>query len=69
MRTLKNWWLQIATVLLAVLDLGFDVINPLISELGISNKWINVLKIAFGIYALLKSKVQLPSQNPDKMQE
>ena len=68
MSTLKNWWLQIATVLLAVLDLGFDVINPLIAELGVPDKVITVLKVAFGIYALLKSKIQLPTQNMEKLQ-
>ena len=69
MKTLKNWWLQITTVLLTIADLGFDIINPLIAELGISEKWITILKVAFGIYALVKSKNQLPTQNAEKLQD
>lgn len=61
MTTIKTWWLQIATVLLAILDLGFDVINPLLTELGLPSKWIVILKTCFGIYALLRSKAQMPS--------
>ena len=69
MNTLKNWWLQITMVLLAIADLGFEVVNPLLLELGISDKTANVIKILFGIFAILRSKIELPTQNPDKLQD
>lgn len=69
MNTLKNWWLQILTVLGLVLDLGFDAINPLILAIGVPDKWVIIIKVLFGLYIVLKSKIQLPTQNVDKLQE
>lgn len=69
MNTLKNWWLQILTVLGLVLDLGFDAINPLILAIGVPDKWVVIIKVLFGLYIVLKSKIQLPTQNVDKLQE
>ena len=69
MNKLKNWWLQITTIALVVLDLGFEVINPLLLEIGISEKWSNILKILLGIFAIVKTKLQLPTQNIQKLEE
>ena len=69
MRNLKNWWLQITTIVVAVLDLGFEVINPLLLEIGVTEKWSNILKILLGIFAIVKTKLQLPTQNIQKLEE
>lgn len=69
MKTLKNWWLQITTVLLIMLDLGFDLINPLLVALSIPSNWILIIKILYGIGVVVKSKMQLPTQNPDKLDD
>jgi len=37
-------------------------------ELGISEKWIGLLKVAFGLYGVYKLKVSLPTQNVDKLE-
>ena len=68
MKNLKNWWLQILVVLGAIVELGFDVINPLLLEIGISDKTSNVLKLVFSIFVLLRTKLQLPTQNPEKLE-
>lgn len=68
MNTLKNWWLAIVGFALIILDQGFEVLNPFLSELGISEKWIGFLKVLFGIYGVYKLKVQLPTQNVEKLQ-
>jgi hypothetical protein len=68
MNTLKNWWLQILAVAGLILDLGFDALNPLILAVGVPEKWIVIIKLLFGLAIMLKSKVQLPTQNADKLQ-
>ena len=69
MSTLKNWWFAIVGFALIILDQGFEVLNPFLVELGISEKWIGFLKLAFGLYGVYKLKVSLPTQNVDKLQD
>lgn len=69
MNTLKNWWFAIVGFALIILDQGFEVLNPFLSEFGLSEKWIDLLKLIFGLYGVYKLKVQLPTQNPDKLQD
>lgn len=68
MSTLKNWWLQILAIAGLVLDLGFDALNPLILAIGVPEKWIIIIKLLFGLAIMIKSKVQLPTQNVDRLQ-
>ena len=68
MSTLKNWWFAILGFALIILDQGFEVLNPFLVELGISEKWIGFLKLAFGLYGVYKLKVSLPTQNVDKLE-
>ena len=69
MSTLKNWWFAILGFALIILDQGFEVLNPFLVELGISEKWIGLLKLIFGLYGVYKLKVSLPTQNVDKLQD
>jgi len=66
---LKNWWLVVSGVALVVLDQGFDIINPLLVEIGITGKWIGAVKILFFLYGAYKVKKQLPTQNTEKLRE
>lgn len=68
-RKLKNWWFVILGVIVLILDQGFDILNPLLVEYGVSVKWIGIIKLIFGIYGLIKVKNQLPTQNFDKLQD
>jgi len=68
MNTLKNWWLQILAIAGIFLDLGFDALNPLILAVGVPEKWIIIIKILFGLAIMVKSKIQLPTQNVDRLQ-
>jgi len=69
MNTLKNWWFAILGFALIILDQGFEVLNPFLVEFGIPEKWIGFLKLAFGLYGVYKLKIQLPTQNVDKLQD
>ena len=69
MSTLKNWWFAIVGFALIILDQGFEVLNPFLVDLGLPEKWIGLLKLAFGLYGVYKLKVSLPTQNVDKLQD
>lgn len=66
---LKNWWFAIVTAGLTILDLGFDVVNPFLADLGVEGKVLTVIKVIFGLYAIIKLKKSLPTQNADKLQD
>ena len=68
MKTLKNWWFALLGFALIILDQGFEVLNPFLSELGLSQKLIGIVKLLFGIYGVYKLKLQLPTQDADKLQ-
>ena len=69
MKTLKNWWFAILGFALIILDQGFEVLNPFLSDIGLSEKGIGIVKIIFGLYGVYKLKVSLPTQNIDKLQK
>lgn len=66
---LKNWWATILYAAVLILDMGFEVFNPLLDALHVSESTVNMVKIVFGIAVLIKQKLALPSQNPDKLQK
>lgn len=68
MKTIKNWWLTGLGIVVIVLDQGFDLINPLILDYNLSPQTIASIKIIFGIYAMVKLKTSLPTQNLEKLQ-
>lgn len=69
MSTLKNWWFAILGFALIILDQGFQVLNPFLIEIGLSEKWIAIVKLLFGLYGVYKLKISLPTQNVDKLQD
>ena len=69
MKTLKNWWFAILGFALIILDQGFEVLNPFLSDIGLSEKGIGIVKIVFGLYGVYKLQVSLPTQNIDKLQK
>jgi len=68
MKTLKNWWFAILGFALIILDQGFEILNPFLSEIGLSEKGIGIVKIVFGLYGVYKLKTSLPTQNTDKLE-
>lgn len=69
MNTLKNWWLAIAGIIVIVLDKGFEVVEPFLTNLGVNSKWVNVVQVIFGIWAVYKLNTKLPTQNVQKLQK
>ena len=67
MSTLKNWWFALLGMLAIVLDQGFEVLNPFLVEIGLPEKWIGLVKLIFGLYAIYRVKKELPTQNVDKL--
>jgi hypothetical protein len=66
---LKNWWFALLGMAAIILDQGFEVLNPFLIEIGLPEKWIGLVKLAFGLYAVYKLKKALPTQNPEKLQD
>jgi hypothetical protein len=58
MELLKKWGLAVLSFLVIVLDQGFDVVNPLLLEIGIPEKWAGVIKAIFGFYAIYRATMQ-----------
>lgn len=54
MKNWKNWVLPALGTIALILDMGFDVINPLLLELEVPAKSIGVIKAFFGVYAIWK---------------
>lgn len=69
MKTLKNWWFALLGMVAIILDQGFEVLNPFLIEIGLPEKWIGFIKLAFGLYAVYKLKISLPTQNPQKLDD
>jgi len=65
--TLKNWWFAFLGFALVILDQGFEVLNPFLIEIGLPEKWIGFVKLAFGLYGVYRLKISLPTQNPEKL--
>lgn len=66
---LKNWAFAFVGFVLVILDQGFEVLNPFLIELGTPEKWIGFIKLAFGLFAIYKLKISLPTQNEEKLKD
>jgi len=64
---LKNLLLPILGVILVILDMGFDTVNPILIEVGVPENWIGVLKTIFGVYGIYRiaknKSIDLPTQS------
>lgn len=58
MELLKKWGLAVLSFFVIILDQGFDVVNPLLIEIGVPDNWIGVLKAVFGAYAIYRATMQ-----------
>lgn len=69
MKTFKNWWLEILGFLIVVLDQGFDIFEPVLAQIGASEKTAATVRIVFALYGFfILYKKRLPTQNPAKLQ-
>jgi hypothetical protein len=64
---LKNWWFVILSAIIALLDAGFDLINPALELLNLSDGTLNTIKFLFLIGTIIKTKLEAPTQNPQKL--
>lgn len=54
LQKLNQWWVAIVGMALVILDLGFDVVNPILIDAGITGKWLATIKVLFGIYGIYR---------------
>ncbi len=64
---LKNWWFAVIGVILIVLDQGFEVIKPLLVDAGLDGKYMGLIRLAFGVYGIIKLQKSWPTNNPEKV--
>lgn len=68
--TLKNWWVELIGFALVVLDQGFDLIEPMLNQVGASDRFVQIIRLVFGFYGIfIVYKKRLPTQNPEKLQD
>lgn len=66
---IKNWWFAAIGILAIILDQGFSLVDPILSDIGASRKLIGFIKIVFGVYGIIKLHRSLPTSNPDKLKK
>lgn len=64
---LKNWWFIILSIVVAIIDAGYDVINPALELLGMSDGTLNTIKALLLVGAIVKAKLEAPTQKPEKL--
>lgn len=57
---IKKYWFMLVGIAVLILDNGFDVINPILVNMSIPPAVINVIKIVFGLYAIIRLKQSQP---------
>jgi len=66
---LKNWWLEGIAFFAVILDQGFEIVKPLLVEIGMPSKAMGYVRIAFALYGIYLIKKRLPTTNTEKLKE
>ena len=66
---LKNWWLEGIAFFAVILDQGFEIIKPLLVEIGMPSRAMGYVRIAFALYGIYLIKKRLPTTNTEKLKE
>ena len=69
MKKLKNWGFYVIFVVGAILDLGFNEIQPALEMIGMGEKYMGTVRILILILGALKLKLSLPTQNVEKLKD
>ena len=67
MKKLKNWGFYAIFIVGAILDLGFNEIQPALEMIGMGEKYMGTVRILILILGALKLKLSLPTQNIEKL--
>lgn len=65
---LKSWWFEISGLLVVLLDQGFHFFNPVLENIGISESGKGWIRFAFAVYAIVRTRQQVPKEFPKKVQ-
>ena len=69
MKKLKNWGFYVIFVVGAILDLGFNEIQPALEMIGMEEKYMGLVRLIILILGALKLKLSLPTQNVEKLKD
>ena len=69
MKKLKNWGFYAIFVVGAILDLGFNEIQPALEMIGMEEKYMGLVRLIILILGALKLKLSLPTQNVEKLKD
>ena len=69
MKKLKNWGFYVIFVVGAILDLGFNEIQPALEMVGMEEKYMGIVRILILVLGALKLKLSLPTQNVEKLKD
>ena len=70
MNKVKNWLLTALTIIGAVADFAFGILEQIVVEdLGWSPKVVTYVRLVVVVAGALALKLQPPTRNPDKMME
>ena len=69
MRKIKNWGFYALFILGAILDIGFNEIEPVLIEIGLTSRQIIFARILVISAGALRLKLSLPTQNIEKLEE
>ena len=67
MKKLKNWGFYALFIVGAILDLGFNEIQPALEMVGMEEKYMGIVRILILVLGALKLKLSLPTQNIEKL--
>lgn len=69
MKKLKNWGFYALFIVGAILDLGFNEIQPALEMVGMGEKYMGIVRILILVLGALKLKLSLPTQNIEKLKD
>ena len=69
MKKLKNWGFYVIFVVGAILDLGFNEIQPALEMIGMEEKYMGIVRILILVLGALKLKLSPPTQNVEKLKD
>lgn len=69
LRKARNWALAAVLFIGAIADFGFGLLTEIQHELEVPPIWVTIVRIVVVACALAATKLQTPTNNPEKLEE
>lgn len=66
---IKNWFWAVFFAVGAVLDYTIDLLPEALKYFHIEEKYVNIIRFSMFAFTLIKIKLEMPSQNPEKLEQ